>query len=88
MWPALARQVARCSSDDDRALLTQLCQHPELRAAGQPFGSDLLYWGLKYFVRGDLLLEDGSEITLDQLCDLHQLPRLPYLEEAPILPKI
>jgi hypothetical protein len=38
---------------------------------------------LRYIVRGDVLLEDGSEVTLDQLSDEAGLPHLPYLEDMP-----
>lgn len=76
LWPALARHLARCSNDEDRALLIDLAQHPEKRE--EPLAS-----GLKYYVRGDLVFEDGGEMTLDALCDELGLPRLPYLEEMP-----
>jgi hypothetical protein len=76
LWPALARHLARCSTDKDRTLLIDLARHPEKRE--EPLSS-----GLKYYVRGDLVFEDGSEMTLDALCDELGLPRLPYLEEMP-----
>ncbi|MBF0294092.1 MAG: TIR domain-containing protein [Magnetococcales bacterium] len=76
LWPALARHVARCSTNDDKKLLENLAQNPEQREAP-------LQWGLKYIVRGDVMLNDGSEITLDEICDEHGLERLPYLEEMP-----
>jgi hypothetical protein len=57
-------------------LLINLAQHPEKR-------DEPLSLGLKYYVRGDLVFEDGSEMTLDALCDELGLPRLPYLEEMP-----
>ena len=39
--------------------------------------------GPKYIVRGDILLEDGSIVTLDKLCDEYKLPHLPYPEDFP-----
>jgi hypothetical protein len=76
LWPALARHIARSSTEQDRALLSDLAQHPEKR---KPPLSD----GLKYYVRGDLVFNDGRELTLDALCDELGLPRLPYLEDMP-----
>ncbi len=74
LWPALGRHVARRSTDEDRALLIDLAQHPEKREPP-------LRWGLQYIVRGDLLLADGSVLTLDELADEVGLPHLPYLDE-------
>jgi 3',5'-cyclic AMP phosphodiesterase CpdA len=76
LWPALARHLARCSTAQDRALLSDLAQHPEKR--GPPLSD-----ALKYYVRGDLVFNDGREMTLDALCDELGLPRLPYLEDMP-----
>jgi Calcineurin-like phosphoesterase len=76
LWPALARHIARRSTPEDRALLEDLACHPEKREPP-------LSWGLKYYVRGDVILPDGSEVTLDQLCDEAGLPHLPYLEDMP-----
>jgi hypothetical protein len=53
-----------------------LAKHPEKREPP-------LSWGLKYYLRGDLVLEDGSEVTLDALCARLGLPPLPYLEDMP-----
>ncbi|NNC14834.1 NACHT domain-containing protein [Corallococcus exiguus] len=76
LWPALARHLARCSTREDRKLLSDLTQHPEKRE--EPLSSML-----RYYVRGDLVLQDGSELTLDALCRELGLPLLPYLEEVP-----
>lgn len=76
LWPALARHIARLSTPEDKALLMDLAQHPE--KCEPP-----LSWGLQYVVRGDVLLENGSVITLDQLADEVGLPHLPYLEDMP-----
>jgi transcriptional regulator with XRE-family HTH domain len=73
LWPALARHIARRATADDRALLEDLAQHPERR-------DPPLSWGLKYWVRGDVLLNDGVEVTLNELCDELGLPRLPSVE--------
>jgi len=61
LWPALARHIARISTGDDRALLMELARHPERREPP-------LSWGLQHYVRGDLVLDDDSVVTLDELC--------------------
>jgi hypothetical protein len=76
LWPALARHLSRRSSAADRAFLEGLVCNPAQREPP-------LSWALQYWVRGDLLLENGSETTLDTLCDEVGLPRLPYLEDMP-----
>jgi calcineurin-like phosphoesterase family protein len=76
LWIALARHVARISTQEDRELLEDLAAHPEKREAP-------LSWGLQYIVRGDVLMADGSEVTLDELCDEAGVPRYPLLEEMP-----
>jgi hypothetical protein len=76
LWPALARHLARRSTPEDRALLIDLAQHPEKREPP-------LSWGLQFIVRGDVMLDDGSVVTLDELSDELGLPHLPYLEDMP-----
>ena len=76
LWPALARHVARCSTEEDRALLEQLAKTPDLREAP-------LRWGLQYIVRGDIVMDDGAVVTLDELAEAAGVPPLPYLEEMP-----
>lgn len=76
LWPALARHLCRGSTAEDRALLTSLAQDPTLRPPP-------LQWGLRYIVRGDILLDGGTEITIDELTDRAGVPRLPYLEDLP-----
>ncbi len=76
LWPALARHISRRSTAEDRVLLEELAAKPELREG-------VLSWGLRYYVRGDLVLNDGTVLTLDQLCDELGLPHLPLLEDMP-----
>jgi hypothetical protein len=76
LWPALARHLARRSTPEDCALLTDLAQHPEKREPP-------LSWGLQFIVRGDVMLRDESVVTLDELADEAGLPHLPYLEDMP-----
>jgi len=68
--------MARLSTPEDRALLTDLAQHPEKREPP-------LSWGLQFIVRGDVMLDNGSVVTLDELADEVDLPHLPYLEDLP-----
>ena len=76
LWLALALHLARRSDDRDRRLLTE-------RVASAHEDDSPLGWGLRYIVRGDVLLDGGRVITLDELSDLHGLPRLPLLKEMP-----
>ena len=79
LFLALARHIAHQSSTEDKNLLISAAQHPEQYQEKD----EKLYWGLKYIVRGDLLLNDGSEITLDALGETLNFPPLPYLEDQP-----
>ncbi|HXO42023.1 MAG TPA: hypothetical protein VN999_11265, partial [Thermoanaerobaculia bacterium] len=74
LWPALARHLARRSTDRDRELLIDLAHHPEKREPP-------LRWGLQFIVRGDLMLDDGSFLTLDELAAEAGIEPLPYLDE-------
>ncbi|HEV7785860.1 MAG TPA: hypothetical protein VGQ28_11025, partial [Thermoanaerobaculia bacterium] len=76
IWAALARHLARRATVADRTFLADLAQHPEKR-------DPPLAWGLQFIVRGDVLFDDGSIATLDELCDEAGVPRLPYLEDLP-----
>ncbi len=76
LWPALARHIARRSTEDDRALLGDLARHPERREP--PLG-----WGLQYIVRGDVMLNDGTVLTLDDLAKETGVEAPPFLEPMP-----
>lgn len=76
LWQALGRHLARRPDAPDRSLLVE-------RVANAHEDDSPLGWGLRYIVRGDILLAGGRVITLDELSDLHGLPRLPLLEEMP-----
>jgi hypothetical protein len=76
LWPALARHIARLSTPEDRALLVDLARHPEQR--DPPLG-----WGLQYYVRGDLVLDDDSVVTFDELCARAGLAPPQLLEDMP-----
>ena len=76
LWVSLARHICGCSMPEDQDVLNDAAKHPDTRTS-------LLNWGLKYIVRGDLVLDDGQEIRLDDLADDLNLPRLPYLEDMP-----
>jgi len=75
-WLPFACHIARLSNGQDREQLEDSVRHPEKQA--DPFS-----WGLRYMVRGDVMLLDGSVVTLDELSDELNLPRLPYVEEMP-----
>jgi hypothetical protein len=62
------------SSSNDQTLLAELAAHPERREG-------LLYWGLRYYVRGDIVMSDGSVITLDEICDQIGMPRLSVVDD-------
>lgn len=75
-WIAFARHIALLSTAEDHALLKDLAAHPEKREPP-------LSWALQYIVRGDILLPDGSEVTLDELCAEAGVPPYPLLEDMP-----
>ncbi len=77
LWTALARHLARRATEADRTLLESLARDPSQIEDGP------LRWGLRFIVRGDVMLPDGSFVTLDELCDQAGLPHLPYLEDPP-----
>ena len=76
IWPALAKHITRRSTPADRALLLDYAEHPE--KAGEP-----LCWGLQFIVRGDVMREDGSIVTLDEISAAAGLKPLPLLEDMP-----
>lgn len=76
LWPALARHVSRISTTADRQLLEDLASHPEQRPGR-------LSWGLQHYVRGDLVLDGGQVLTLDELCAQAGMQPLPFLEAMP-----
>lgn len=76
--PALERHIAGQSSEKDRSYLIELASHPQ--RASFP-----LSVGLQYFVRGDILLESGETLTLDELLSANGLPALPLLDDPEVL---
>jgi hypothetical protein len=65
LWMALGRYLAGRSTDDDHAFLARV-------AASAEHTDPRLQAGLRYYVRGDLVTDDG-ELTLDAIC--HELGR-------------
>ncbi|HEX7837992.1 MAG TPA: hypothetical protein VF469_11045 [Kofleriaceae bacterium] len=57
-------------------ILEDLARHPEQRRPP-------LSWGLQYYVRGDLVFDDNSVVTLDELCARAGLVPPPLLESMP-----
>ena len=76
LWPAMARHIARRSTKADRTLLDNLAREPENRKPP-------LQWGLQYIVRGDVVLDDGTVVTLDELAHEVGMAPLEYIEHMP-----
>lgn len=79
IWPALARHVARVSTVEDRTVLENAAARPDQFEG-------LVSWGLRYYVRGDIVMRNGTVLTMDEICDELTIPRLPLLED--MLPEI
>jgi hypothetical protein len=77
IWPAFGHHLARRSTPEEKALLESYAKDPD--SANDP----QLALGLRFIVRGDIMLPDGTFKTLDEIADEHGLPRLPFLEEVP-----
>lgn len=73
LWPALAKHLVGQSSQKDRTLLGELAAHPEKRAG-------ILQWGLRYYIRGDVLLASGETLLLDDITGILGIHPLPYLD--------
>lgn len=73
-WCSFARHVGRISTDADRQRLHELASYPE-KQDGE------VSWGLQFMVRGDILLADGTIVTLDSICADAGIEPLPMLEE-------
>ncbi len=56
--------------------MEDLARHPEKREPP-------LRWGLRYIVWGNIWLEGGKVVLLDDVCREHGLDLLPYVEELP-----
>jgi hypothetical protein len=76
LWPALSRHLAFRGRKDDEDFLRSLAENPSQR-------NGVLGWALKYLIRGDVLLNDGSEILLDELSKSSGVSPLPFLEQYP-----
>lgn len=76
LWPSLAKHLCRLSTAEDLALLLDFAKNPE--KAGEP-----LCWGLQFIVRGDVMREDGSIVTLDQIAAAAGQEPLALLEDMP-----
>jgi len=76
LWPALARHLADRSTINDVHLLESVARDPTQRDGP-------LSWGLQYIVRGDVVLDDGSELTLDSIWSDLGRPAPPLLLDQP-----
>src|SRR6185503_17986132 len=73
-WPALARRIAGLQRLDDTALLVQISKEPGLCGPA-------LEDAMRYFVRGDVVLDAGAEVTIDELAVEAGIDTLPHLDE-------
>ena len=69
-----SRNTCKRSSEEDRSLLSDRVQ-----SIHKP--ESALDYGLKYLIRGDLILADGTEMAIDDICSAIGIPHLPYLED-------
>ena len=76
IWQALGRYLARRDTPADRELLERAAREPE--SYPEP-----LCFGLQFIVRGDIMCEDGSIITLDELSNEFGLEPLPMIDPMP-----
>ena len=77
LWPALARHLARRAIPGDRELLEDAVRQPENRP--EPLRS-----GLQFIARGDVIFNDGSVKTLEEICAAAGIEvDLPLLEDMP-----
>lgn len=78
IWIDLARYLAGHPGEDTRArLLEPLRAYPELHV------EPLVQWGARFFLGGDIWLPDGTNFSVDALCDAANQPRLPFIDELP-----
>jgi 3',5'-cyclic AMP phosphodiesterase CpdA len=75
-WRVFARHIARRSTNEDVEFLQNIAKYPEGHEAP-------LSWQIQYIVRGDILLNNGDNLTLDTLSEEVGLAPLPYLEPVP-----
>lgn len=78
MWPAYARYSAGLAEPGDAEYLNDLAAHPE------KCGDEKLAMALQFFVRGDILMADGSILLLDDLFAEAGVEPLPLLDPAPL----
>jgi hypothetical protein len=76
LWPALSRHLAFRGREDDQDLLRSVAERPSQR-------NGVLGWALKYMIRGDIVLNDGTEISLDELSQSLGVSALPLIEQYP-----
>lgn len=79
LWCALARYLARRPTDDDRAMLTALASGTARIRPDPTLDSNML----RFLVRGDVVLDGGDVIDLDEIASVAGVARLPYLEDLP-----
>jgi hypothetical protein len=76
IWQALGQYLARRDVSADRELLEHAAREPE--SYPEP-----LRFGLQFIVRDDIMRDDGSTITLDELSNEVGLEPLPMIDPMP-----
>jgi hypothetical protein len=76
LWPALARYLSGKPTNEDHAFLARTAELAEHR-------DPLVAAGLRFYVRGDVLTEEG-ELSLDEICREAGDRCLPFLEGHPL----
>ena len=74
MWHRLARHVARISTEADKQVLADIVNRPQAHVH-----DEVLRYGIEFWVRGDILLNDGQQVRLEELVD----DPGPMLEDMP-----
>jgi hypothetical protein len=77
LWPSLAKHLAFRSSNSDLEILIGAAGNPNTR-------SGVFAWSLQHIVRGDIILNDGSELMLNEITSRLALPNLPLIENYPV----
>lgn len=77
LWLALARVVARRSTDSDRDILEHLARR------SSPLLSSKVRHALRYIVRGDVLLGDGTIVALEDLAPGALLDSIRWVDDYP-----
>lgn len=83
LWQALARVLGDAHAEEDLKYLQAVATNPN--QLDEPLRS-----AVKYLVRGDVLMSDGSTIELDEIVRELSRPKMPYLDlsAAPLVMRV